>query len=265
MGTCWYTAFVCGPGRPTLALVDFAAPLPQDEELRVQTASLRAAHRCTDPLQRFGIELEAKGQSYADPGALLRGQDGTPEHFALDLAWETSGIPYSYRVATRYEIPCRVNGSVSAWGQTLELDGAVGQRDHSWGVRDWWAMDWMWSAGELSDGTRLHAVELRLPDAPRLGVGYVQAPGGRVLELERVTAGEQVAEDGLITNAFAELDPPSLRFAIEPLAFGPLRLVAPDGRVSTFPRAMCRLRCDDGRSGLGWVEWNINRATRGAH
>jgi len=22
---------------------------------------------------------------------------------------------------------------------------------------------------------------------------------------------------------------------------------------------MCRLRCADGRSGLGWVEWNLNQ------
>jgi hypothetical protein len=46
---------------------------------------------------------------------------------------------------------------------------------------------------------------------------------------------------------------------IEPLAFGPLRLLAPDGRVSHFPRAMCRLRCADGRGGMGWVEWNLNQ------
>jgi len=30
MGRCWYTAFVCGPDRPTVAVVDLHAPLPQD-------------------------------------------------------------------------------------------------------------------------------------------------------------------------------------------------------------------------------------------
>ena len=46
---------------------------------------------------------------------------------------------------------------------------------------------------------------------------------------------------------------------VEPLAFAPLRLISPDGRVSHFPRAMCRLRCADGRGGLGWLEWNLNQ------
>ena len=31
---------------------------------------------------------------------------------------------------------------------------------------------------------------------------------------------------------------------------------APDGRLSLFPRAMCRVHAADGRSGSGWVEWN---------
>ena len=35
-------------------------------------------------------------------------------------------------------------------------------------------------------------------------------------------------------------------------------LVSPDGRVSHFPRAMCRVTTSDGRSGLAWVEWNRN-------
>jgi thiamine kinase-like enzyme len=29
LGVCWYTAFVCGPGRPAVGVVDFAAPLPR--------------------------------------------------------------------------------------------------------------------------------------------------------------------------------------------------------------------------------------------
>ena len=44
--------------------------------------------------------------------------------------------------------------------------------------------------------------------------------------------------------------------AVTPLAFGALRLQAPDGRVSLFPRAMCSVRAADGREGRGWVEWN---------
>lgn len=35
-----------------------------------------------------------------------------------------------------------------------------------------------------------------------------------------------------------------------------LRFDAPGGRVSFFPRAMCRVQTTDGRTGLGWLEWN---------
>ena len=121
-------------------------------------------------------------------------------------------------------------------------------------------MDWMWRAGRLEDGTRLHAVELRLAGAPNLGIGYVQPAGGELEELNRVAASEKLAADGLIEHAAMRLGLPELEVQIEPLAFGPLRLLAPDGRVSHFPRAMCRLRCADGRSGVGWVEWNLNQA-----
>ena len=259
LDACWYTAFVCRAGRPTIAAIDFSAPLPPAGGLELSTAELHAEHRCAEPLERFDVALHASAQAYGDPAALQRGEPGSPVRLALELAWETAGIPYAYRLTTRYEVPCVVAGEIRLGDEVLELAGAPGQRDHSWGVRDWWAMDWMWSAAHLDDGTRLHAVQLRLPNAPPLGVGYVQAANHALIELERVGASERVAADGLISNAQMTLDPPGLQLDIEPLAFGPLRLLSPDGRVSHFPRAMCRVRCRDGRSGVGWVEWNLNQ------
>jgi hypothetical protein len=47
-----------------------------------------------------------------------------------------------------------------------------------------------------------------------------------------------------------------LDLTVEPLAFGPLLFVDPDGRVDRFPRALARFTAPDGRTGLGWVEWN---------
>jgi hypothetical protein len=47
-----------------------------------------------------------------------------------------------------------------------------------------------------------------------------------------------------------------LEITIDPLAYGPLLLTAPDGRVGRFPRAAARFTTGDGRSGLGWIEWN---------
>jgi thiamine kinase-like enzyme len=257
---CWYTAFVCGPDRPTVAVVDFDAPIPAHRGLRIETDQLLADHVCPVAFQQFRLTLQATGQSHDEPAALLHGGAGKPVPIALDLTWETAGDPYAYRLATRYEVPCRVSGWVTVGDETLALSDAVGQRDHSWGLRDWWAMDWMWVAGHLTDGTHLHAVHLRLPENQTLGVGYVQSPGTALTELDTVDASESIAADGLITSARFSVSPPGWEMAIEPLAFGPLRLESDDGRVAFFPRAMCAIRTSDGRAGLAWAEWNHNQS-----
>ena len=162
----------------------------------------------------------------------------------------TDGIPYAWRQTTRYEIPCRVTGRVRVGGEEIAFSGP-GQRDHSWGSRDWWAFDWMWSALHLDDGTRAHAVAI--PQLPGFGVGYLQK-GDRIAEITSVEATETITDDGLIDVARIVSD--GLEIDVEPLAFGALRLEAPDGRLSLFPRAVCSVRTGDGRTGTGWVEWN---------
>ncbi len=256
LGVSWVTACICGPDRPTVAVIDFAAPLPAGEELTVTTDRISIEHDCLAALRRFRVRLQAVGESFPDAAGLLRGEEGPELPVSFDLEWETRGDPYGYRVATRYEIPCSVRGTVRLGEETLELNG-VGQRDHSWGTRDWWSAEWMWSAGHLDDGTRFHGVEFRLADAPPLGVGYVQPPSGGVDELDGVRASEEVGPDGLVTSARI-LYGEELAVEVEPIAFGPLRLQAPDGRVSQFPRAMCRVLAQDGRRGVAWVEWNRN-------
>ncbi|HWX95676.1 MAG TPA: phosphotransferase [Solirubrobacteraceae bacterium] len=259
LGVCWLTAFVCGPRRPAVAIVDYAAPLPAGGKLTVACNGLRAEHVCTMALERFRVRVEATGEAYLDASAPLRGESGDPVSAGFDLEWETSGEPYAYRMATRYEIPCRVRGTVQVGDEQIELRGH-GQRDHSWGTRDWWSAEWMWSAGHLDDGTSFHGVEFRVPDALPIGVGYVQPPHGGVVELDRVSASEEVGPNGLITAAQITYD--DLTLTVQPIAFGALLLTALDGRVSQFPRAMCRVVADDGRTGTAWVEWNRNRSVR---
>ncbi len=41
-----------------------------------------------------------------------------------------------------------------------------------------------------------------------------------------------------------------------PIAFAPVAMTSPDGRLAHFPRAMCEFTADDGRTGYGWTEWN---------
>ena len=44
--------------------------------------------------------------------------------------------------------------------------------------------------------------------------------------------------------------------SVTPLAWSPVLLVSPSGAESRFPRAMARFTASDGRSGVGWIEFN---------
>lgn len=144
----------------------------------------------------------------------------------------------------RYEIPCTVSGSVVVDRTRYRIDSVPGQRDHSWGARDWWSMNWLWSALHLDDGTHLHAVEDR---------------DGTVTELHTITAREVFDANGLPEEATLVLDSGGVTATVDLRGPAPLRLVAGDGRISEFPRVWATVRTADGRSGVGWLEWNRNR------
>jgi hypothetical protein len=256
-GTALYTAAICGPRRPSVMVVDADAPLPDidDEAQTIDIDGLHAEQHCEEALQRFRVTLEGRGEAHADESAPLRNEHGEPVEVALDLVWETDGIPYAWRQSTRYEIPCRVTGTVRVGDEEIAFSGP-GQRDHSWGARDWWATDWMWNAFHFEDGTHTHAVGI--PQMPGFGVGYVQRDG-EISEIQSVTATEEIAGNGLIRMANVLSGPDPMELTVEPLAFGALRLVAPDGRVTHFPRAMCSATDTEGRRALGWMEWNRNQ------
>jgi hypothetical protein len=250
-----YTACICGPGRPSIMLVNPSAPLPaaDDDEQVIEIPGLRARQICEEPLERWRVLVDGAGQAFEDESAPLRAEAGTPVEIALDLVWETDGEPYAWRQSTRYEIPCRVSGTVRIGDSDAIAFSGPGQRDHSWSARDWWAVDWMWCGLHLEDGTHIHAVGI--PAMPGYGVGYVQRDGV-VSEIESVHSSFEAAPNGLVSRASVKCGPDELELEVEPLAFGALRLEAPDGRLSLFPRAMARIRTADGRSGSGWIEWN---------
>jgi hypothetical protein len=176
----------------------------------------------------------------------------------MDLVWTTAGTPYQYRVTPRYEIPCTVTGTITVDGRDVTVREVAGQRDHSWGLRDWWAMDWVWSALHLDDGTHLHGVDIRIPGAPAFGVGYRQAAGRPLLELQAVTAREVFGDNGL--PQAAAIDFGDVTATVDIRGHAPVLLTAPDGRISHFPRAWATVSTADGRTGVGWVEWNRNQS-----
>lgn len=255
--TAWVHALLCGPDMPTVAVGDSEVPLPADPWV-LSTDAFEVGHSAGVPLQAYSVEVRARGEAYPDPSALLRGEPGTPVDMTMNLVWATDGTPYKYRLTTRYEIPCTVSGTVTVNDTTYRVDSVSGQRDHSWGVRDWWSMDWIWSALHLDDGTHLHGVNIRIPGASAFSIGYVQGADGKVTELQTVTSREPFGANGLPLKATLNFDPGDISADVDVRGHAPVRLTAADGRVSQFPRAWAHISTPDGRTGVGWVEWNRN-------
>ena len=95
-----YTACICGPGRPTVMLVDADAPLPaaDDDSQAIDVDGLRAEQHCEEPLRALPRHARAaRRRRTPTQSAPLRGEAGEPVEVALDLIWETDGMPYAWR------------------------------------------------------------------------------------------------------------------------------------------------------------------------
>lgn len=256
-GHAWVNALLCGPGTPTIAVLDWAAPLPESPE-HVSTGAAELTLEVVKPLAEYRVSLRGSGLAYDDPADLLTEGAGRPVDMTMDLTWTTVGVPYQYRLSTRYEIPCEVNGTVTADGRSYTFRAVAGQRDHSWAARDWWSMEWVWSALHLDDGTHIHGLDLRIPGAPPMSAGYRQRAGETLVELQAVTARETFGANDLPIATELGLDRGDVVATFDVRGHAPVLLRATDGRVSRFPRAWGLVTTTDGRTGVGWMEWNRN-------
>lgn len=222
LGRRWSWAYVVAGHRAIGRAVDHV--LPGDRDAPWQT---------TDPSLRLTVAPIAEGWHLTADG----------EGFWMDVTWRPQADAYAYTRGRRVEQPGWVTGEVRTGGESLPVDGP-GQRDHSWGVRDWWRFGWTWCAGRLLDGTRYQATVLdaRGRVAPD---GYVMAPG-RTPEAVRCVVADSDA---------VRLDHTLLRFT--DVAEVTIDLPAPDGGMSRLRRAMTRVRTHSGERGVGWRERNL--------
>jgi hypothetical protein len=258
LGTAWYWACLVGDGRPLLLVRDHEVPLPRDA-LEVRSSGLWAALHCEEPYEHWSVGLEAFAVAMDDPADAYRGERGDVVALGFDLEWESIGPEYEYPGVTRYEVSCNVSGEVLVGEQRISVD-CPGQRDHSWGHRDWWTFPWCWTAGRLDDGTAFHASRPEIPGV-RYEPGYLLAPGGSPQPVSAFTVGEPVlGEEGLPTALDLQVGP--LDLALTPLHHAPVALEAPDGRVGRLSRSLCRFDEAGGRTGTGWLELNQPPPTR---
>ena len=78
-------------------------------------------------------------------------------------------------------------------------------------------------------------VDLRIPGAPTIGVGYLQQAERPLIELRAVTTRKTFGASGLPLAATINIG--GLTATIDIRRHAPVLLRAPDGRVSHFPRA----------------------------
>jgi hypothetical protein len=251
----WYWAYLVG-AHGTYLVRHHEAALPKAPSFEIREDGLWADMFCETPNDHWTVKLETFAVKLDDPKDAYRGERGERVPLAFDLEWEAVAPVFDYPGPSRYEQSCRVSGEILVGDTRIDFDGP-GQRDHSWGVRDWWRFGWVWTAGGLDDGTRFHATQILVPNTTwsigyTVGGPYGQEPvavSGFENDIE-----ETPGDDRLPVRTGMRLH--DIDMECTPLAVGGVVMEAPDGRVGRLSRAMCRFTAADGRSGVGWTEWN---------
>lgn len=168
---------------------EIEAPMPGDfDNLDLCGLELRRI----EPLKRYKIEFD----------------DGEGTAFAID--GEFTALPYDYAdglhptpptlATNRYHRPWRVNGWLRSGGRKIQLD-AMGDTDHSWGIRDWGSFFehdedlWEYWAFQAPDGNlSLSIMRMGLP-ADNVVLGFI-AKDGRVGSVDTVRSSATFDEKG---------------------------------------------------------------------
>jgi hypothetical protein len=256
LDTLWYWAYLVRPAaeHPLVAVIDHEVPVPTPGgSVELRSEGLWADHIVETPLDHMTVGLEAFGVALDRPEAAYGDLRGERIALGFDLEWESDRqLAFAYPLTTRYEVSCTVHGEVLVGDERLDID-AIGQRDHSWGVRDWWAFGWCWISGWLEDGTRFHAA-IQHPEAA-WAIGYTATPDGPaeptvVCRVDDAPLGEH----GFPTAVTVTIG--DLTLAVTPIGWAPVLLTSEEGQTSRFPRGSIRVRAVDGRQGVGWMEFN---------
>ena len=120
------------------------------------------------------VEGDVKKASADDPEAVLSG-DGETTKMEVELTAKSRHDPFYYSDgetfplsddADRYEVATRVEGNAAVERKERDFSG-VGERDHSWGRREWTGdAEWLWISGGFEDGTAFNHLSFWLAEYP---------------------------------------------------------------------------------------------------
>ena len=257
LGVANFWACAVGRDRPLVMAIDHAAPLPTSEHtLGLTGEGFSVEQSIVAPFEEFAVTYSVDAEAHEDPRAVYRKERGKPTRLEAELTWRSVAAPFPYPAMTRYELPCLVTGTVTVDGETVTVDGQ-GERDHSWGRRDWWEIGWCWTSGRLDDGTWFHGMR-PTPEFFEFEPGFLRtAASPDLVVASQVKPRYAWGDDGLPVGTGLAID--DLDFEVTPLFYAPVLLTAPDARTSHFARALCRYDEIGGasRTAYGWTEWNL--------
>jgi hypothetical protein len=257
LGVAWYWVHLVRRGQPLVLIRDHdvACPNPTRGAIDVGSERVRGSWKPVQPLRAYRITTDGTGVTLADPADAFRGEHGPDVSVHLDLTWEGVAPCFAYSATTRFEQSAWVTGAVTIGDEHIDVH-CPGQRDHSWGVRDWWLFPWVWCSGRLDDGTWWHAVRSALPGAEAFQTGYVVDPGESDWR-EVTTIGLDYELDAEMLPTSVDLAIGDLELHVTPELHAPVLLVSTEGKRSRFPRAMSAVITADGRTGHCWLEFNF--------
>jgi hypothetical protein len=256
LGVVWYWVYVVRRGEPLVLIKDHAVPCPaRGAPLDVAGERFRASWRCREPLSTWRITTEGTGLSITEPASVFHNGTGREVAVRLDLQWRGAAPVFAYTETTRYEQAAWVEGDIQIGDDHIQVR-SPGERDHSWGRRDWWSFPWLWTAGRLDDGTWFHGVRSLITGAgaTNFQTGFVVDPAVRLQPVEHIEFTPELDVEKLLVGANLDLD--GLALVVRAELQAPVLLVAPDGRQARFARALSRFETNDGRAGCGWTELN---------
>ena len=176
-GKAWWWIALVGADRPLVLTVEHEMPCPEGNAALDIPRRNRVFGVDGGAVQEFRVTSSAMGVVLPDPAQAFHGLEGERVPVTLDLTWSSRAEVFPYAMTTRYEISSWVTGTVTIGDETIAVD-CGGQRDHSWGVRDWWLFPWNWTSGAFADDTFVHAARSIIPDLDVFATGYtVDADG----------------------------------------------------------------------------------------
>lgn len=251
LAAAWWWGYLV-IGDRLIVVRDHAAPLPPGTDLEIRTPEMSAEVVCEKPMVRWSLAMEARGVELADPADAYKGEPGPRVPVGLELSWEALTPPFWYptRATSHYQHAGRVGGEITIGDNRFAFEG-TGERDHSWGVRDWWAVPWHWASFQIGQQLAAHVLQVRVGEQS-FSTGYIARGGAEPEAVRKLEVTTQLGADDIPVRASYVLEDLPVEVTVECPA--PVPLESPDGKFARFPRALCRFETPEG-AGVGWAEW----------